>query len=94
MNWKNNFFRAIALLLVLLLAVSLVVPVLAAEDADTIYIDNAGDLAELASLCALDTWSQGKTVVLGLTFPWRIPLLNRFPPSAAPSMAAATPSAL
>ena len=64
MNWKNNFFRAIALLLVLLLAVSLVVPVLAAEDADTIYIDNAGDLAELASLCALDTWSQGKTVVL------------------------------
>ena len=55
-------------LLVLLLAVCLCLPsalsAAAADSADTIYIDSASDFAAFVKNCALDTWSQGKTVVL------------------------------
>ena len=50
-----------------------------AENAETVYINTAEDLLSLADHCRLDTWSQGKTVVLqadislaGTEF-WQIP---------------------
>ena len=55
-------------LLVLLLALSLCLPsalsAAAADSGDTIYIDSASDFAAFVKNCALDTWSQGKTVIL------------------------------
>ncbi|MGM9618879.1 MAG: hypothetical protein ACI3W8_03425 [Oscillospiraceae bacterium] len=64
---KNLCKRLAALLLALALLGSLLLaaaPAASAADEDTIYIDTAGDFAELARRCTLDTWSQGKTVVL------------------------------
>ncbi len=53
------------LLALLLAAVVLASGVQAlAEDADTLSIRTADDLVKLAESCALDTWSQGKTVEL------------------------------
>ena len=54
----------IALLLSMLLGLALTGPVLAAEDAGPIYINSAQELVELANNCAMNTWSQGKTVIL------------------------------
>lgn len=54
--------RAVACLLSLLLCAQLTAPAFAAGS--TIYIDSADDLLALAENCSLDTWSQGKTVVL------------------------------
>ena len=55
-------------LLVLLLALCLCLPSVlcaaAADGADTVYIDSASDFEAFVKNCALDTWSQGKTVVL------------------------------
>lgn len=64
MKMNNWFTRILAALLAALLCLSLVIPVLAADDSDTIYIYDAEDLLELAEYCRLDTWSQGKTVIL------------------------------
>ena len=55
--------RLTAILLAALLALTAAAPALAAE-ANVIHIRTAGDLTRLAEQCALDTWSQGKTVVL------------------------------
>lgn len=56
----------------LLLAAALLVPMVlslapvafAAGDPQVIYINTAEDFAELAKRCTLDTWSQGKKIVL------------------------------
>ena len=59
----DHIRRAAAILLSLLLCTQTAAPALAADNR-TIYIDSAGDLLALAAQCSLDTWSQGKTVVL------------------------------
>ena len=59
--------RWLALFLSLLLSTALLFPgaALAAEAEDGVFhIQTQVDLEELAELCRLDTWSQGKTVVL------------------------------
>lgn len=64
---KHNVKRGIAAFLSLLLGLSLLSPAFAlAEEADgnTIHIQSQEDLEQLAEHCRLDTWSQGKTVVL------------------------------
>lgn len=66
-NWKYKIKRGSAAFLSLLLCVALVCPMFAfAQEADgnTIHIQTQNDLKELAENCRLDTWSQGKTVVL------------------------------
>ena len=55
--------RLTAAVLAAVLALAAAAPALAAEP-DVIHIRTAGDLTRLAQQCALDTWSQGKTVVL------------------------------
>lgn len=68
MKQKTIFRRVLALLLVAALLFSLILslmPVLsAAEDLETIYISTAEDFEKLAEQCTLDTWSQGKRVIL------------------------------
>ncbi|MGN0564170.1 MAG: hypothetical protein ACI4LH_05455 [Candidatus Heritagella sp.] len=65
---KTRFNRITSLVLAVLLlvpAVSFSGPaVSAAADSDTIFLNSAEDFAELAENCTLDTWSQGKKVVL------------------------------
>lgn len=63
---RKQHIRPLPLLLALTLFLSLAIPaVQAAEKAeDTIYLSSADDLRALAKNCTLDTWSQGKTVVL------------------------------
>lgn len=57
--------RLTAALLALVLAASVALPVLAAdEDNNTIYINSVSDLQALADRCSYDQWSKGKTVVL------------------------------
>ena len=55
-----------ALLLCLLLLFSLSAPAAAAaaEDSSVIRVYTANDLIKVASQCSLDSWSQGKTVLL------------------------------
>ena len=61
----KNIHRAPALLLALLYLLSLLAPAaLAAGEAGTVSLRTAEDLETLARNCSLDTWSQGKTVVL------------------------------
>ena len=55
--------RLPAVLLALVLCIQTAAPALAADPA-TVYIDTVQDLEALAVQCSLDTWSQGKTVVL------------------------------
>ena len=65
---RSKFNRIIALLLIAALMVSMILslaPVaFAAGEPEVIYINTAEDFAELAERCTLDTWSQGKKVVL------------------------------
>lgn len=61
---KNKAKQAAALLLAALLCLQCAAPALAAEDGGTIYISSAAGLLALAKNSTLDTWSQGKTVVL------------------------------
>lgn len=66
-NWKYRMKRGTAVFLSLLLCMVLLCPTFAyAQEADgsTIYIETQEDLKELAENCRLDTWSQGKTVIL------------------------------
>ena len=61
--------RKTSKLLSLLLAAALLFPIgapaaLAAGTDDAVHLRTAGDLAELSRNCALDSWSQGKTVYL------------------------------
>ena len=57
--------RLTAALLALVLAASVALPVLAADDDnDTIYINSVSDLLALAQNCSYDQWSKGKTVSL------------------------------
>lgn len=65
MTHHNRFDRIVAFLLMLTLCGSLLPPSASiAADNDTIVLRNANDLEKLARNCALDTWSQGKTVIL------------------------------
>ena len=72
---KNKSKRIMALCLVLALALPLLsVPAYADETgsseteavipAETVYIKDADDLKKLAENCVLDSWSQGRTVIL------------------------------
>ena len=62
---KQTLNRAAALLLTGVLLCSFLAPAgLAAGSGDTIQIQSAEDLALLSQNCTLDSWSQGKTVVL------------------------------
>lgn len=60
----NNLMRILALVAAFSLLFSLAAPGIAAEGDDTVTIQSADDLLELAEKCRLDTWSEGKTVVL------------------------------
>ena len=60
---NRNLHRAAAWGLALLLVCQLVLPAAAAES-DTIHIQSREDWDALVQHCRLDTWSQGKTVVL------------------------------
>jgi len=62
MKTRKLFARLSAFALTLLLCVQSAAPALAAGD--TVYIRTAEDLVSLAKNCALDSWSQGKTVAL------------------------------
>lgn len=66
MKRNNRKTRLAALCLVFCLCVSFLCPtsVLAAETDITIHIQTQEDLEELAKNCQLDTWSQGKTIIL------------------------------
>lgn len=62
---KKN--KMISLLLAAILCMNIMFPsftVLAAEASNTMYISSAEDLISLAKKCSLDTWSQGKTIIL------------------------------
>ena len=56
--------RLLALLLAWWLLASFAMPMTRAEPGDTVTISTVEDLLRFAKSCALDTWSQGKTVVL------------------------------
>lgn len=64
MQTKKYFRRGTAFLLALALCTLLTLPVLASGADDTVHIGSVSDLQQLAKNCALDTWSQGKTVSL------------------------------
>lgn len=62
---KTN--RIIASLLSAILCVNILFPgvkALAVEASNTIYVSSAEDLISLSRKCSLDTWSQGKTIIL------------------------------
>ncbi len=62
---KKN--KAISLLLAVIICMNIILPgitAMAIEAPNTIYIKSAEDLISLAKKCSLDTWSQGKTVIL------------------------------
>lgn len=56
--------RLLSLLLAGWLLGSFVIPAVQAAPADTVTISTAEELRQFAKNCSLDTWSQGKTVVL------------------------------
>ena len=86
---KQTANKLLCLLLAVLLLAGQVLPALALnQEGGTITIATAEDLKELAVQCTLDSWSQGKTVVLTDD----INLSGSATPSpACPSRAAATP---
>ena len=63
-NHRTPRARVTALLLTLALCLALVPAAGAADSAQTVYLDSAADFAAFAKNCSLDTWSQGKTVIL------------------------------
>ena len=66
-NWKYRMKRGSAAFLSLILCMTLLCPAFAyaqESDGSTIHIQTQDDLRELAKNCRLDTWSQGKTVIL------------------------------
>lgn len=66
-NWKYIIKRGTAAILSLILCMTLMCPAFALSqeaDGSTIHIKTQDDLKNLAENCRLDTWSQGKTVVL------------------------------
>lgn len=66
-NWKRKIKQWISFSIILVLCVILFCPkfVSAKEnDNKTIHIKTQDDLRELANNCRLDTWSQGKKVIL------------------------------
>ncbi len=56
--------KLISLLLCLILLAGLLAPAMAAQENDVVRIYTAKDLIKLSEQCALDSWSQGKTVLL------------------------------
>ena len=66
-NWKFGMKRKTAVFLSLMLCMALLCPVFAfAEEVSgsVLHIQTQEDLKDLAQNCRLDTWSQGKTVLL------------------------------
>ena len=62
---KRKISKLLSLLLAAVLLLSLIAPTaLAAGNADVVYLRTAEDLAQFSQNCALDSWSQGKTVYL------------------------------
>lgn len=64
---KKNKKKIISFFLTAVLCMNIILPditVIAEETSNTIYIGSAKDLISLAKKSSLDTWSQGKTVVL------------------------------
>ncbi len=61
---KHRFGQLGALLLAALLCLQCATPALAAQDSGTVTVSSAEDLLALAKHCSLDTWSQGRTVIL------------------------------
>lgn len=59
----KQMHRGVSAFLTLALLFSLIAPAFAAQD-DAVHIQTAADLDDLAVSCALDQWSQGKTVLL------------------------------
>jgi len=64
MRTNKAFSRVLALLLCLVLCLSLSLPALAAGGDEVIYLRTAEDLRTFSDRCALDSWSQGKRVIL------------------------------
>lgn len=64
MQTKTLFKRGTALLAAAAMCTLIAVPVLAEGADDTIHIGSVSDLKQLAANCALDSWSEGKTVSL------------------------------
>lgn len=60
----NKLHKVAAWALTLLALVSLLAPALAAGGSGTVQVQTVEDLIALSKNCALDRWSQGKTVVL------------------------------
>jgi hypothetical protein len=61
---KRCVTKTLALLLALGLLAGLCLPAACAAEGDTVTISSAEELLAFARRCTLDTWSQGKTVVL------------------------------
>lgn len=59
---KKQFHRIAAFLLVLMLSFQIILPSVAGDD--VVEIKTVQDLVQFAKNCSLDTWSQGKTVIL------------------------------
>jgi len=53
-----------SLMVAIVLCVNCVMPILAADDSNTVYISSAENLITFSQKCTLDIWSQGKTVML------------------------------
>ena len=71
--------RLLALLLAWWLLASFAMPMTRAEPGDTVTISTVEDLLRFAKSCALDTWSQGKTVVLAFYKPAGVTCTERDP---------------
>lgn len=65
---KNKIkYKILSFFLTVILFMNIILPditVPAAEASEKIYINSAKDLISMAKKCSLDTWSQGKTVLL------------------------------
>ena len=62
---RRKIHKCLSFLLAAVRLASLAAPAaLAAEGGDTVFVRTAEDLVQLAENCTLDSWSQGKTVVL------------------------------
>jgi hypothetical protein len=60
---RRSINKISALLLAAVMALSMLSPAVSADSGE-IHIRTAADLAELSESCTLDSWSQGKTVIL------------------------------
>lgn len=80
---RKRVDRLFPILLAVWILTSLVLPAWATEES-TVTISNVADLQRFGKNCALDTWSQGKTVTLTADLDLSGWISPPFPPSAAP----------